>query len=122
MAYLWIAIGGAIGASARYLVGGIVHRFAPPFFPWGTFTVNLVGCLVFGVVAGLAEHRFVVGPVGRAFVMIGILGGFTTFSSFTFETFELLRDGQVGRAAFNVAGQVVLGLVGLWAGFVLTRA
>jgi CrcB protein len=117
-----IGVGGAIGALARYLLGGAVHRWMPGFFPYGTFVVNLLGCLLFGIIVGLAESRFVVGPIGRAFMLIGVLGGFTTFSSFTYETFELIRSGQLGPAAINVAGQVGLGFLGLWAGFGLGRA
>ena len=103
-------------------MGGAVQRLMPGFFPYGTFVVNVVGCLVFGVIVGLAESRFIVGPSGRAFLLIGVIGGFTTFSSFTFESFELLRTGQVLPAAVNVAGQVVLGFLALWAGFGLGRA
>ncbi|HLG59654.1 MAG TPA: fluoride efflux transporter CrcB [Vicinamibacterales bacterium] len=122
MQLLAIGIGGALGAIARYVLGGAVHRLTPGFFPYGTFVVNVVGCLAFGVIVGLAESRLTVGPVARAFLLIGVLGGFTTFSSFTFETFELLRDGQVMHAAANVAGQVLLGFMALWAGFVAGRA
>jgi CrcB protein len=116
-----IGVGGAIGAVARYLLGGAVQRLTPGFFPYGTVVVNVVGCLVFGLIIGLAESRFTLGPTGRAFVLIGVLGGFTTFSSFTYESFELLRDGQVLQAAANVAGQVVVGFLALWAGFIAAR-
>lgn len=121
MNVLLVAIGGALGAVSRYGLGGLVHRFTPPDFPYGTFVVNIVGCLVFGVLAGLAEQRFALGPQARAFLLIGVLGGFTTFSSFTFESFQLLRDAEVARAFINIAGQVVIGLAALWAGFVLAR-
>lgn len=117
-----VGVGGAIGAIARYLLGDAVHRWIPGFFPYGTFVVNVVGCLVFGVIVGLAESRFVVGPVARIFLLVGILGGFTTFSSFTFETFELLRSGQIFAAAVNVIGQVAIGFVALWAGLGAGRA
>jgi len=122
MQLIVIGVGGAIGALARYLLGGAVHRGMPGFFPYGTFVVNLLGCVVFGAIAGLAESRFVIGPIVRAFLLIGVLGGFTTFSSFTYETFELVRSGQLGAAAINVAGQVGLGFLGLWAGFGLARS
>jgi fluoride exporter len=118
---LSIAVGGAIGSLARYALAGLVHRFVPPYFPCGTFVVNVVGCLVFGGIFGLAEHRFVLGPTARAFLLIGLLGGFTTFSSFTFETFQLLRDGEVALAALNAAGQVLVGLVAFWVGVAATR-
>jgi len=122
MQLIVIGVGGALGALARYLLGGAVHRLMPGFFPYGTFVVNVLGCVVFGVIVGIAESRFAIGPIGRAFLLIGVLGGFTTFSSFTYETFELARGGQVWPALINVVGQVVLGFLGLWAGFGLGRA
>jgi CrcB protein len=122
MQLIVIGVGGAIGALARYLLGGAVHRLVPGFFPYGTFVVNLLGCLIFGVIVGIAESRVAIGPIGRAFILIGVLGGFTTFSSFTYETFELVRGGQMWPALVNVGGQVGLGFLGLWAGFALGRA
>jgi CrcB protein len=119
---LAVGVGGAIGAMARYLLSGAVHRWIPGFFPYGTFVVNIVGCLVFGVIVGLAESRFVVGPGTRAFLLVGVIGGFTTFSSFTFETFELVRGGQILAAGVNVIGQVAIGFLALWAGFGAGRA
>ncbi len=116
-----IAVGGALGSLCRYLLAGLVHRLAPPYFPYGTFLVNLVGCLVFGAIFGLSEQRFVIGPTARAFLLIGLLGGFTTFSSFTFETFQLLRDGEYLLAGANTVGQVVLGLVAFWLGVTASR-
>jgi CrcB protein len=122
MPILAIGVGGALGAIARYALGGAVHRIIPGFFPYGTFVVNVLGCLLFGVIVGLAESRFVVGPTARAFLLVGVLGGFTTFSSYTFESFELLRSGQVVLATANILGQIVLGLLALWAGFAVGRA
>ena len=107
---------------ARYALGGAVHRLVPGFFPYGTFVVNVLGCVVFGLIVGLAESRFVLGPGARAFLLVGVLGGFTTFSSFTFESFELLRSGQILAAGVNITGQVVIGFIGLWAGFAVARA
>jgi CrcB protein len=121
MRLLWVALGGAIGSSARYLLDGAVYRVLPPTFPYGTFTVNVTGCLLFGLVFGIAEQRMAVGTVTRTFVLIGILGGFTTFSSFTFETLQLLRDGEWLRGAVNVVGQVLGGLLALWAGMTASR-
>lgn len=121
MNLLLIALGGSIGAVARYGLAGVVQRFTTPYFPFGTFVVNIVGCFVFGVLAGVAEHRFALGPEARAFLLIGVLGGFTTFSSFGYETFQLLRDAEFMRASLNVVGQVVIGVCVMWLGFVLTR-
>ena len=122
MHILAIGVGGALGAIARYALGGAVHRIIPGFFPYGTFVVNVLGCLVFGLIVGLAESRFVVGPGTRVFLLVGVIGGFTTFSSFTFESFELLRSGQFAAASANVLGQVAFGLLALWAGFAVGRA
>ena len=121
MNVLLVALGGSIGAVARYGLAGLVQRFTTPYFPLGTFVVNIVGCLVFGILAGIAEQRFVLGPQARAFLLIGILGGFTTFSSFTFETFQLLRDAEFMQASLNAIGQVVIGLGAMWVGVVLAR-
>jgi fluoride exporter len=118
---LWVALGGGMGSVARYLVDGWVLRATGPYFPSGTFVVNVLGCLVFGVIAGAADERFMVAPAGRAFVLIGILGGFTTFSTFTFETLQLVRDAQFARALGNLLGQVVLGFVAMWAGYNTSR-
>ena len=121
MNVLLVALGGSIGAVARYGLAGLVQRFTTPYFPFGTFVVNVAGCFVFGTLAGVAEHRFALGPQPRAFLLIGILGGFTTFSSFTYETFQLLRDAEIMRASLNAGGQLVVGLIAMWLGFVLAR-
>ena len=118
---LLVGSGGFLGAVLRYAVGGLVHRqltFAT--FPFGTLTVNLVGCFVIGAVAGLAEARQVLGPEARLFVLIGLLGGFTTYSTFAFETYAMLRDGEILRAALNVGVHVVFGLTLVWLGYALT--
>jgi CrcB protein len=117
----WVAAGGAIGSASRYLLAGLVHRFTSAFFPYGTFAVNTLGCLLFGVIFGLTEQRFAVSPAIRAFLLIGVLGGFTTFSSYAFESFQLMRDAQYLRASINVAGQVVVGLVCFWLGYQVNR-
>jgi len=114
--------GGFIGSSLRYLMGGLVHRFVrDATFPWGTALVNITGCLFIGLLAGLAEERGILGAEARTFVLIGLLGGFTTFSSFGFETLQLVRQGQGIAAAANVVGQVALGLGAVWAGLALAR-
>ena len=117
MQVILIAVGGAFGSVCRYLLATAVQRYSSPFFPYGTFVVNVLGCLIFGVIIGAARQRFVLGPSERAFLLIGILGGFTTFSTFTYETFALLQDGEFLRAFVNAAGQLVCGLVALWAGY-----
>jgi len=116
-----IAIGGALGSVARSLFSTAVLRASGSLFPAGTFAVNLVGCALFGAIAGAAEQRVQLAPELRAFLLVGVLGGFTTFSSYAFESFLLMRDGQFAAAAVNIVGQVVAGLVGLWAGYVITN-
>jgi CrcB protein len=117
-----VGLGGFVGSALRFLVGGWVHRALPgTSFPVGTFTVNLVGCLVIGLLGGLIDLRQALGPNGRLFLMIGLLGGFTTFSSFSYETFALAQDAEWLRAAANVGLQVVLGLGAAWAGYTAVR-
>ena len=118
MNLLLIAIGGAVGSTARYVFALTVQRASGTLFPIGTFAVNVVGCLVFGVIAGAAEQRVQLAPELRMFLLVGVLGGFTTFSSYAFESFALVRDGQFLWAAANIAGQVVAGLAGMWVGYV----
>jgi CrcB protein len=118
---LLIAIGGALGSVARSLFSTYVLRVTGSLFPVGTFAVNVVGCAVFGAIIGAAQQRFVLTPELRAFLLVGVLGGFTTFSSYAFESFELLRDGQFAAAAVNIAGQVVAGLAGFWVAYVVTN-
>jgi fluoride exporter len=120
--YLLVGTGGALGAMARYALDGLVLRLASPFFPSGTFVVNVVGCLIFGLIIGLADQRSSLTPVGRLFLLIGVLGGFTTFSTYTFETFQLVRHGQYARGLFNAAGQVVAAYIALSVGYIGTRA
>jgi len=117
---LAVAIGGALGAAARYLLSAFVLRVSGTLFPLGTFVVNVIGCLVFGAIAGVTTQRVQMTPALRLFLLTGILGGFTTFSSYAFESFVLVRDGQMLWATINVAGQVIAGLVGMWAGYVIT--
>ena len=117
-----VGAGGFLGAVLRYLVGGWVHNVLDnAWFPYGTLVVNVVGCLLIGFLAGLAENRFVFGAETRLFLFIGILGGFTTFSSFAYETLSLARDAQNLAAAINVLAQVSLGLAGVWIGNTLSR-
>lgn len=121
MLLLYVAIGGALGSCARYLLAGSLTRHATPPSVIGTFAVNMLGCLAFGVVAAALERRFSMNPAARAFLLIGVLGGFTTFSSYTYETFVLLEQSAFLRAAINAGGQVFLGLVALWLGYAATR-
>ena len=118
---VYVALGGALGSVARYLLSTAVHRYTAAGFPYGTFTVNIVGCAAFGLILGAAEHRIDLTPGVRAFFLVGVLGGFTTFSAFTFDTLELLRTAAYLRAALNILGQIALGLLALWLGYLLAK-
>ena len=118
-----VGSGGFLGAMARYGLGGLIHRQVPlTTFPLGTLAVNLLGCLAIGLIAGLMESRQVLGPEFRTFALIGILGGFTTFSTFSYETFAMMRNDQYLRVATNVGMHVVLGLALVWLGYTLTTS
>jgi CrcB protein len=115
-----VGAGGFFGAVLRFGLGGLVHRRLPlGTFPYGTMVVNLVGCFLIGLAAGFAEVGRSLGPEFGTFALIGLLGGFTTFSTFGYETMALLRDGEIRRAALNVAANVVLGLGLVWVGYAL---
>jgi CrcB protein len=114
MAYLWVAIGGALGSVARFWFANWMAVVTGAEFPWGTLVINIVGSFVisfFGVLTGTAA-RFSVPYEARVFVTVGLCGGFTTFSSFSLQTVELVRTGQPGRAAVYVLASVSLCLAG----------
>jgi len=119
---LVIGAGGFLGAVARYALAGIVQRRAGALFPAGTLVVNAVGCLLLGALFAVVESRPALGPQARAFLAVGILGSFTTFSTFGYETLELVRVGAPRLALGNVAANVVIGLAALWVGRVAVRA
>lgn len=112
-----IALGGALGSVFRYLLSTWTQTASKSIdFPYGTLTVNLIGCFVIGFLAQIAEARGVFTSESRAFVFIGILGGFTTFSSFGNETINLFRDGETFNALANVGANVIFGLILVWLG------
>jgi CrcB protein len=113
---LLIAVGGAAGAVARWLLAGQAQRLVEGPFPLGTLVVNVVGCILIGYLATALAGPVLVREEVRLGLLVGLLGGFTTFSSFGYETIALLRDGQAGAAALNVALQNGLGLAAAWAG------
>lgn len=120
MNYLWIALGGAAGSMARYACSGLAARWIGATFPWGTLFVNVTGSLIIGLAATLLapDGRLLAPPDVRAFLMIGVLGGFTTFSSFSLETLNLARDGEWLWASTNAVLSVVLSLIAVWLGYV----
>jgi CrcB protein len=122
MRALLVGFGGFAGAILRYAVSGWVHRvLGVESFPVGTLAVNVSGCLVLGALAGLAEFRGGLTPDSRALLFIGMLGGYTTFSTFGYETFRLLSAGETAAAALNATSNLVAGVLAVWLGFVLAR-
>jgi len=118
---LAIALGGALGAVLRYLVATTVQRVAGPAFPLGTLTVNVVGSLLMGMLFVMLVERAVVGPEWRAAVLVGVLGAFTTFSTFSMETFNLMAEGRMLAAAVNMVASVAACLAAVWLGVALGR-
>jgi len=117
----FVGAGGFVGAICRYGLSGLVQqnlRFAT--FPYGTMAVNLAGCFLIGLSMGAIETRQLFAPELRLFLLVGVLGGFTTYSTFGYETFALLRDAEFLQAMLNVSVHVVFGLLLVWGGYLLT--
>jgi CrcB protein len=117
-----IAVAGAIGALARYGLEGFVSRRAPGAFPWGTFVVNVTGAFVLGLVFTLMTEQFTIAPWLRGAITIGLIGAYTTFSTFSFETYRLIEDGALGIAAANAVVSLAAGLGAVYLGVVTGRA
>ena len=119
MAYLWIAIGGALGSVARYGCTGVVMRLTGGLFPYGTLVVNVTGAIVIGFFAAMSlpEGRIFLPAPARLFVMTGVCGGYTTFSTFSLETLNLIRDGEWISAFANIMLSVMLSLLAVWLGY-----
>jgi fluoride exporter len=123
-AYLWVALGGALGSMARFALGNAMTLAVGPEFPWGTLLINVLGSFVisfFGVLTG-ADARLPLPAEARIFVTVGVCGGFTTFSSFSLQTVELARNGQPGRAALYVAVSAALCVSACAIGFISAAA
>jgi CrcB protein len=122
--YLWVGLGSALGGAARYWCYGVVARHLAGTFPWGTLAVNLIGSAFIGFFAALTstDGRLLVPSSTRQFVMAGLCGGFTTYSTFSLETLQLARDGDFLRAFGNIIGTLSLCLAGVWLGYVLATA
>lgn len=120
MIYLWIAIGSAIGGVARYWLSGTVAAAFGETFPWGTLIVNVSGSFAIGFIATISdpEGRLFLSSTARQFLMTGICGGYTTFSSFSIQTLNLVRDGQWAAAGANIVGSVFLCLLAVWLGHI----
>ena len=113
--------GGGAGSMLRYAVGLWVEARTGPGFPWGTFAVNVSGCFLIGVLATLADEHRLITPAARLTLVTGVLGGFTTFSTFGLETWELVEDGRAALALVNVFGSIAAGLFAVAVGVALTR-
>lgn len=122
--YIWVAVGGAIGTTGRYWLSGLVAQLIGETFPWGTLLINVTGSFIIGFFAMLTgpDGRIYVGSNARQFVMIGICGGYTTFSSFSLQTLSLMNDGEWFRAGGNIVLSIVLCLLAVWAGALLAGA
>jgi fluoride exporter len=123
LTYLWVALGGAIGTTARYWLSTVVARAFGETFPWGTLIINITGSFVIGFFAALTgpDGRLFASSTVRQFVMIGICGGYTTFSAFSLQTLNLANDGEWARAGANIGLSVLLCLIAVWTGVVLAN-
>ncbi len=118
---LLVGIGGFVGAVARYWTAGAVHAVTGAAFPFGTLTVNVLGSFLIGLVMVTALERGLIGPDLRLFLTVGILGGFTTMSAFSFETFALVQERSLALAVYNILGSLVLCLLSVWCGATVGR-
>jgi CrcB protein len=121
MKYVYLWLGGVLGVTARYGLGGWVYRVWGSNFPYGTMVINVTGCLAIGFLSTLAEGKLLFSPNIRIFLFIGFLGSYTTFSTYMFESYKLLQDGEMLWAMANIILSVILGFVGLWLGVLLAR-
>lgn len=122
MQLIAIAAGGAVGALMRFWVSTGVYALLGRNFPWGTLAVNVLGSMMMGFLSVWLLERLAVGPEWRAAILIGFLGAFTTFSTFSLETFNLIEDGALIRATLNMGGSVLLCVVAAWVGIVIGRS
>jgi fluoride exporter len=124
LTYLWVAVGAALGGMVRYWCYGAAARVLGETFPWGTLFVNVAGSAFIGFFATFSgpDGRLLIAPHLRVFVMTGVCGGFTTFSTFSIETLRLLEDRQWGYAAWNIAASLALCVIGVWLGHLLAAS
>ena len=124
LAYLWVAIGGALGSVSRYWLSGLVAERWGETFPWGTLVINITGSAAIGFLAALTvpEGRWPASPAFRQFFLIGVCGGYTTFSSFSLQTLNLVRDREWLYAGGNIVLSVILCMVAVWLGYLAGAA
>ncbi len=120
--FLYVFIGGGVGAAMRYWMDGVVQRWTGSTFPYGTFVVNSLGCLMIGVIMTSLEERFLGNPSLRIFMTIGILGGFTTFSTFSYETVEMMRSAEYLYATANISLTLFTCLTSTYVGTIIGKA
>src|SRR5262245_29077105 len=118
---LYVALGGGVGSVARYWLAGAVQGLNDGEFPFGTFTVNIVGSFIVGLVMELSVERAVINPDLRILLAVGFCGGFTTMSTFSYETLALLRDGSVAAGLLNIGGSIAACLAAVWLGSIAGR-
>jgi fluoride exporter len=120
--YLAVLAGGALGTGLRYSLSTLIYStIKEPTFPYANLVINVSGSFMIGLLAELFEARWLVSPTTRVAILTGILGGYTTFSSFSFETYALLRDGEMLRGLLNASASVLLGLAAVWLGIRLAQ-
>lgn len=123
--YLLAGLGGAIGSVGRVMMTNLITRWTGDEFPFGTIVVNVTGAILMGLIAGYSVSdpgKLLFSPAARTFLMIGVLGGYTTFSSFSLQTFLLLEQGNLSGALLNILLSVTLCVAGIWIGFITIRA
>ena len=118
---LLIGLAGLLGTLGRYWLSGVVARRYGETFPAGTLVVNVLGCLLIGLLFYVFQERYLVGQTARTVILVGFLGGFTTFSSYGLQTFTLLQDGELAYAALNVVASNLLGILAVWGGYTLAK-
>lgn len=119
--YLIVFIGAGLGGGFRYWVSSFVQKQIPPYFPWGTLSVNLIGSFILGMMIFGLDEKELITPSLKLFIGIGFCGGFTTFSSFSLETFNLIRDAEFLFAGLNILTNVVLTILGIYFAYLITR-
>lgn len=118
---LLLCLAGGLGSLSRYTLAGVIQRLLGAGFPLGTFVVNILGCFLFGLVWGAFEDRLALPPESRTIILTGFMGAFTTFSTFIFESVNLLATSQFFYAIANLTGQIIIGIILLWLGLYLGR-
>lgn len=119
---LLVGAGGFIGSVARFLSQQLIARYYPSSFPWGTLTVNILGCLIIGAVYALGEKGNILTPDIRLLLATGFCGGFTTFSSFAYENIALIRDGEFLYTFLYIAASVIIGLLAAYVGILIVKS